>query len=189
MFTLFKKAFTLTLALCLLAGALFMPTPEAFAKGKKATPKALATAWEPYAPKVTDLIKKSRNRRLFTPQDSETLNDIQQASAEIQERFQKLPDMAPILYQLGVLYSARDMWFEAYDAFATISSRYPKTSYAGKARFQLTNLRQRVGEDRYAALEASSGMTSPMAMVPQQVAPVGAGPMINTPVSVPAKNK
>jgi outer membrane protein assembly factor BamD (BamD/ComL family) len=75
-------------------------------------------------------------------------------SDDFQERYAKVKDVAPMLYQLGLLFSFREMWFEAFDAFSTITERFPQSPYTPKSKFQLLKMKKRLGED-YAVLEES----------------------------------
>ena len=153
---LFKK---LTVA-CLIMGsvcasALYVENAEAASKvKKKGTAKSLPKEWAPYQPKLALLLQKSQNKSFFTPQDADTLDELRQVSDDFQERYAKVKDVAPMLYQLGLLFSFREMWFEAFDAFSTITERFPQSPYTPKSKFQLLKMKKRLGED-YAVLEES----------------------------------
>jgi TolA-binding protein len=151
-----KRFFIISLCLFgILSQSLWITEGEAVAKPKKkGTAKTLPKEWEPYAPKLKLLLQKSQNKSLFTPEDSDTLDELRQVSDDLQDRYAKVKDVAPILYQLGLLFSYREQWASAYDAFITITERFPESPYAPKARFQMGRLKKRLGED-YLVLEES----------------------------------
>ncbi|XVJ51502.1 MAG: hypothetical protein HEQ32_05265 [Vampirovibrio sp.] len=158
----FKRFFTMTLiVLSLFSAVLDFNEADAAKPKKKGTAKTLPKEWGPYAPKLTLLLQKSQNKSFFTPQDGETLNELRQVSDDFQERYAKVKDVAPILYQLGLLFGYREMWFESYDAYSTIIERFPESPYANKARFQLSKIKRQLGEDYTMLEESRTLMTGP----------------------------
>jgi outer membrane protein assembly factor BamD (BamD/ComL family) len=154
--SLFRKiTIALLVVFTLCSSTLFIEGADAAAKAKKkGTAKSLPKEWAPYQPKLTLLLQKSQNKSFFTPQDGDTLDELRQVSDDFQERYAKVKDVAPILYQLGLLFTYREMWFEAFDAFSTINERFPQSPYTPKSKFQLLKMKKRLGED-YAVLEES----------------------------------
>ena len=150
-----KITIALILVAFLFSSSTFMEEADAAAKAKKkGTAKSLPKEWSPYQPKLTLLLQKSQTKSFFTPQDGDTLDELRQVSDDFQDRYAKVKDVAPILYQLGLLFGYREMWFESFDAFSTITERFPQSPYTPKSKFQLLKMKKRLGED-YTVLEES----------------------------------
>ena len=156
---LLRRVLTSLIAFACLLLPLAMPE-LASAKSKKASAKTLTKEWEPYAEKLTMLNNKVIARRLFTPEDGDTLVMLIESSQMLQARYAKVPEFAPMLYQLAGLFKAREHWFEAFDAYQSIVLNYGESPYALKAKVQLGCLKQELGE-AYAQFEAALPQETP----------------------------
>jgi hypothetical protein len=154
-----KHLFNSTLALLLLATAT-LPLPLVDAKKKAgASVKAMQKEWEPNAKKLAMLLEKTRSRKLFTPEDANTLTELMKAGSSIQGKYATSEEGASILYDLGTLYMYREKYFEAYDVFSTIQQYHDGTTLGRKAVYQISRIKSTMGDD-FTPLETSLPATA-----------------------------
>jgi TolA-binding protein len=116
-------------------------------KSSKASAKTLDKDWADHQEHFTTLLNKVQTRKLFTPEDGENFEALLLASQGLQEKYAKVSEFAPTLYNLGILFKAREHYFEAYDAFQTVMDNYPDSPYSRKAKFQMATLKKHMGDD------------------------------------------
>jgi len=129
-------------------------------KSSKGSAKTLTKDWSELEPKLKVLMGKVQTHTLFTPEDGQSLEDLAQASQGLQEKYAKVAEFAPMLYNMAVLFKAREMYFESYDAFQTVITNYGTSPYARKAQFQMMGLKKVMGAD-FDMMQASQPATTP----------------------------
>ena len=128
-----KRFLILCLSLCVFAGI----SNDAFAakKQKKMTAEQIMQARE----ETEYLRKKIYAHGLFSPQDNEKLINIKM-QLDNSMLISIDPQFAPIYYQLGIIYKARELKDDAIDCFQIILENFPDTAFAPKAKRELQKM-------------------------------------------------
>ena len=132
---------------------------HAEAKKKKLTAAMVKKELLTLQPEINRLLSKSRSRGLFTPEDSDKVNQIRETLNLLIGGSPKSEELVEPAYQAGQLFLARELYFDSYEAFSFIERQFPANAYATKAMFQKRMvLRKMPAEDRE-ALEAEATAT------------------------------
>jgi hypothetical protein len=132
---------------------------QAEAKKKKLTAAMVKKELLALQPEIIRLLSKSRSRGLFTPEDSDKVNEIRETLNLLIGGSPKSEELVEPAYQAGQLFLARELYFDSYEAFSFIEAQFPKSAYATKAMYQKkVVLRKMPAEDRE-ALEAEATTT------------------------------
>jgi hypothetical protein len=151
----FRQIFGYVLIIMVVASMAMGTVPVQAKKKSGGSVKAMQKEWEPNAKNLATLLEKARSRKLFTPQDANTLNELMKAGAGIQGKYAASEEGAAILYDLGVLYMYRDKYFEAYDMFNTIKENHDGTTIGRKSVYQISRIKTQLGDD-FAMLEGDA---------------------------------
>ena len=132
---------------------------HAEAKKKKLTAVMVKKELLALQPEIVRLLSKSRSRGLFTPEDADKVNEIRETLNLLIGGSPKSEELVEPAYQAGQLFLARELYFDSYEAFSFIETKFPKSAYATKALYQKkVVLRKMPAEDRE-ALEAEATTT------------------------------
>lgn len=128
-----KKFFIIFLMLFLIAGV----TDNVFAaaKQKKMTTEQIIEARQ----QTEYLRKKIYAHGLFSPQDNEKLINIKM-ELDNSMLISIDPQLAPIYYQLGIIYRERELKDDSIDCFQTILENFPDTAFAPRAKKELQKM-------------------------------------------------
>jgi hypothetical protein len=143
---------------------------QAEAKKKKMSPAMLKKEVLALQPEIVRLLGKSRSRGLFTPEDSDKVNNIRETLNLLIGSAPKAEELVEPAYQAGQLFMARELYFDSYEAFNFIQLQFPKSAYATKALFQKKVVLRKMSVEDRQALEVEADSTP--ATVPATVKPV-----------------
>jgi hypothetical protein len=113
-------------------------------KKKKLTDAEITTLLEPITKDINGISTKVKSRRLLSPEENEKLMAAYDTLSGLMQDASGNPQLLAPLYQLGVLFTARQNWLEAYDSLDYVAKNYANTPYAARAQRYLIQVHPHV---------------------------------------------
>jgi hypothetical protein len=139
---------------------------EAQAKKKKITAAMVKKELATLQPEIVTLLSKSRSRGLFTPEDSDKVNQIRETLNLLIGGSPKSEELVEPAYQAGQLFLARELYFDSYEAFSFIEAQFPNNAYAPKATYLKKQVLKKMPPDDKQLLEEQTTPTTPATIPP-----------------------
>jgi hypothetical protein len=83
---------------------------------------------------ISDLLIKTRNRQLLSPEDSSKIEQIQLQLPEIVALPKPSPSLPKVLFQTAQFLERREQYQDAAEWYNTLSTKFADSAYAAKAK-------------------------------------------------------